>query len=106
MMGCVYFNDPTSSTNNEIPVTTDTLVKASGQVGALIGQIFFGILADLKGRKRMYGIELIIILVCTCASALSATTVSGLSVFAILGIWRVFLGIGIGGVCFRLFLNL
>ena len=47
--------------------------------------------------KRMYGIELMIIIVMTFASAFSASTVSGLSVFFILGMWRVFLGFGIGG---------
>ncbi len=45
----------------------------------------------------MYGIELMIIIVMTFASAFSANTVSGLSVFFVLGMWRVFLGFGIGG---------
>jgi MFS transporter, PHS family, inorganic phosphate transporter len=72
-------------------------VKATGQIGTLIGQIFFGIMADKYGRKKMYGIELMIIIVMTFASAFSASTASGLSVFFILGMWRVFLGFGIGG---------
>lgn len=97
MMGCVYFKDEPGNHKNTVPVYIDTLVKASGQVGTLIGQVFFGMLADQYGRKRMYGIELMIIVVCTCASALSASTVSGLSVFAVLGMWRIFLGVGIGG---------
>ena len=45
----------------------------------------------------MYGVELMIIIIATCASAFSATTVSGFSVFTVLGIWRIFLGLGIGG---------
>ena len=97
MMGCVYYKDAPGSQKNAVPVYIDTLVKASGQVGTLIGQIVFGILADLYGRKRMYGIELMIIVVCTCASALSANLVSGFSVFTVLAIWRVLLGFGIGG---------
>lgn len=105
MMGCVYYKDELGPAKNSVPVTIDTLVKASAQLGALIGQLFFGYLADRLGRKRMYGVELMIIVVCTCASALSATTVSGLSVFAILAIWRIFLGIGIGGVSFICFSN-
>jgi MFS transporter, PHS family, inorganic phosphate transporter len=54
-------------------------------------------MADQLGRKRMYGVELMIIVVATCASALSGNLVSGFSVFTVLGIWRVFLGLGIGG---------
>jgi MFS transporter, PHS family, inorganic phosphate transporter len=54
-------------------------------------------MADQLGRKRMYGIELMIIVVATCASALSGNLVSGFSVFTVLAIWRIFLGLGIGG---------
>ncbi len=92
-MGCVYFRD----NKNTVPVYIDTLVKASGQVGTLIGQLFFGYLADRYGRKKMYGIELMIILIGTIGSALSSNLQSGFSVFAVLGLWRIFMGIGIGG---------
>ena len=97
MMGCVYFKDAPGKQKNVVPVYIDTLVKASGQIGTLIGQILFGILADRLGRKRMYGVELMIIITATCASALSGNLVSGFSVFTVLGIWRVILGLGIGG---------
>ena len=97
MMGCVYYKNATGDAKNTVPVYIDTIVKATGQIGTLIGQIVFGILADKYGRKGMYGIELMIIIVMTFASCFSANTVSGLSVFFILGMWRVFLGFGIGG---------
>ena len=67
---------------------TDTLVKASAQVGTLLGQLFFGYIADRNGRKKMYGIELMIIIIFTINSAFSSDLKTGLSVFAILGIWR------------------
>ena len=66
-------------------------------LGILIGQIVFGIMGDKFGTKKIYGIELIIIVVTTIASSLSAPTVSGLSIFAVLSIWRLILGFGIGG---------
>lgn len=96
-MGCVYFKDAPGDAKNTVPVLTDTLVKTSGQLGALIGQLLFGYLADVRGRQKMYGIELMVIIVATCASAISASLKTGCSVFVILGIWRFILGIGIGG---------
>jgi len=97
MMGCVYFKDAPGKARNHVPVYIDTLLKASGQVGTLIGQVFFGIMADKYGRKKIYGSELAIILIATCCSALSAGLMTGVSIFTILGIWRVILGFGIGG---------
>ena len=93
MMGCIYYK----SENNAIPVYIDTLVKASGQVGTLIGQLVFGYLADKYGRKKMYGIELFIIMLGTLGSAFSYNIGAGFSVFAVLGIWRLVMGIGVGG---------
>ncbi|RIA95856.1 phosphate transporter, partial [Glomus cerebriforme] len=65
-------------------------------IGTLTGQLLFGYLADRLGRKRMYGIELMIIIVATVASAVTgegrAVTVAGTIMF-----WRVIMGIGIGG---------
>ena len=53
-------------------------------------------LADVVGRKKMYGLELIIIIFATLAQALScsspAITITGVIIF-----WRVLMGIGIGG---------
>lgn len=85
------------SSNSSIPVTIDTLVKASGVVGTFIGQVTFGVLGDILGRTRMYGIVLVIMVTSTVGSALSASTVSGVNVFVVLGIWRLFVGVGIGG---------
>jgi PHS family inorganic phosphate transporter-like MFS transporter len=74
----------------------DTYIKAATSAGAVIGQIGFGWLADLLGRRRMYGIELVTIIAATLAQSLSspsaAITMAGLIIF-----WRVIMGIGIGG---------
>ncbi|KAL2913993.1 hypothetical protein HK105_206439 [Polyrhizophydium stewartii] len=75
----------------------DALVKASTSWGNFIGQLAFGYLGDRLGRKQMYGVELIIMIVCTIGSALSASAVRGIGILTVLGIWRFFLGIGIGG---------
>ncbi|GJE93815.1 phosphate permease [Phanerochaete sordida] len=73
-------------------------VKIAAPLGTLIGQLFFGRLADKTGRKRMYGIELIIIIIGTFGQALSAEgTVGTINIYACLIIWRFVMGLGIGG---------
>lgn len=61
----------------------------------MIGQLGFGFLADIVGRKRMYGLELIIIIFATLAQALSSPSVS-VSFVGLMIFWRVLMGIGIG----------
>ncbi|KAI9366867.1 major facilitator superfamily domain-containing protein [Zopfochytrium polystomum] len=78
-------------------VHIDALLKASTNWGNFIGQLGFGYLGDKLGRKKMYGVELIIMMVCTIGSAVSAPAARGFSILVILTIWRFFLGIGIGG---------
>lgn len=63
----------------------------------MIGQLSFGYIGDRWGRKKIYGVELIIITVATIFCATSASAEAGLSAIAFLGFWRLILGIGIGG---------
>ncbi|KAG0043682.1 Inorganic phosphate transporter pho84 [Gryganskiella cystojenkinii] len=89
MLGMIYYG-------GTLPADLDLGIKASASVGTFIGQIGFGYLADRLGRKRMYGIELMIIIVATLGQALSGVG-THLSLPAALIIWRVIVGIGIGG---------
>lgn len=95
MIGAVYWQD--AKTNpGKMPSHSDTAIKVATSGGTVIGQLFFGWLADRIGRKKMYGIELMIIIVATLAQALSASS-PGLSIVGVLIFWRVIMGIGIGG---------
>ncbi|KAL1600233.1 acid phosphatase pho5 [Nothophoma quercina] len=92
MLGIVYKHD-----NKGVLLTPqDTAIKLSTSAGTVIGQVGFGALADIVGRKKMYGLELILIIVATLAQSLvgpgPGTSVVGLIIF-----WRVLMGIGIGG---------
>ncbi|KAF1921757.1 major facilitator superfamily domain-containing protein [Ampelomyces quisqualis] len=89
MLGIVYHKGALSTPQ-------DTAIKLSTSAGTVIGQVGFGALADIVGRKKMYGLELILIIVATLAQSLvgpgPGTSLVGLIIF-----WRVLMGIGIGG---------
>ncbi|KAJ3243716.1 phosphate transporter [Chytriomyces hyalinus] len=88
----VNFND-----NYPMGAHMDAWLKASTNWGNFFGQIGFGILGDQLGRKKMYGVELIVMIVCTIGSAMAGPMVHGFNILVILSIWRFFLGVGIGG---------
>ncbi|KAK1140980.1 acid phosphatase pho5 [Aspergillus melleus] len=95
MLGVVYWQDAISRPG-KIPYSSDTAIKVSTSGGTVLGQLFFGWLADMIGRKRMYGFELIIIMLATLAQSLASGS-PALSITGILVFWRVLMGIGIGG---------
>lgn len=79
-----------------LPTPVSQALKASTSAGIIIGQLVFGWLADVFGRRRIYGVELAIILVSTFASTLVAPSQS-VSFTGLMTFWRVVMGIGIGG---------
>ncbi|RUS20112.1 hypothetical protein BC937DRAFT_86333 [Endogone sp. FLAS-F59071] len=91
MLGFVYF--PQTS---KLPSNVDTAVKVAASVGTMVGQFAFGYLADHVGRKKMYGLELIVIIVATIGQAVSGQG-PAVSVWSAIVFWRLILGIGIGG---------
>jgi PHS family inorganic phosphate transporter-like MFS transporter len=96
ILGCIYYS-PVLGGDNYVPLYLDCIIKIAALVGILIGQLFFGSMADRFGRTRINMYVLLIMFVCAIASSVSAGTLSGLTLFTVLGIWRLFLGIGIGG---------
>jgi PHS family inorganic phosphate transporter-like MFS transporter len=74
----------------------DLGVKVATPVGTLCGQLLFGWLADVVGRKKMYGVELMIIIVATFAQALSGQA-AAVRIIGVLVVWRFIMGVGIGG---------
>lgn len=54
MIGTIY------SKGGKVTANQDLGLKVASPVGTLVGQLLFGWLADLVGRKKMYGIELML----------------------------------------------
>ncbi|KKK25333.1 hypothetical protein AOCH_006910 [Aspergillus ochraceoroseus] len=96
MLGVVFWENSGSSRPGKVPYSADTAIKVSTSAGTVLGQLLFGWLADRVGRKRMYGIELMIIIVATLGQALAAES-RAVSITGQLAFWRVVMGVGIGG---------
>lgn len=79
-----------------IPDSTTTLIKVSTSVGTVIGQLGFGFMADIVGRKKIYGLELIVIIVATILQC-SLGQSPAVNFAAIFSTLRILMGIGIGG---------
>jgi PHS family inorganic phosphate transporter-like MFS transporter len=90
MIGYVYWPD------NKTPSNVDIAIKISLSAGTVVGQLLFGYLADRVGRKRMYGIELMIIIVGTVGQTLAGNS-QAISFWATIVLWRIIVGIGVGG---------
>jgi PHS family inorganic phosphate transporter-like MFS transporter len=72
------------------------ILGASALLGAAVGQLFFGVLGDRLGRKRVYAITLAVMAIAAVGSALSVP-VGALSLVDVLILWRFVLGVGVGG---------
>ena len=92
MLGIVYYPQH----KGKLPSSSDNAIKLSTSAGTVVGQLLFGYLADRVGRKRMYGLELIIIIFATIGQALSSGSPS-VNVVGLVIFWRVLMGVGIGG---------
>jgi MFS family permease len=86
MMGIAFWQ--TAKGKGAIPTNSDTAIKVATSGGTVLGQLGFGYLADVVGRKKMYGLELIIIIFATLAQALSSPS-HAISIVGLIIFWRV-----------------
>ncbi|XP_076960969.1 inorganic phosphate transporter 1-4-like [Bidens hawaiensis] len=96
MLGRIYYHQPGSSKPGSLPPNVSSAVNGVALVGTLSGQLFFGWLGDKLGRKKVYGITLMLMCICSIASGLSFGS-SPKSVMTTLCFFRFWLGFGIGG---------
>ncbi|KIK70069.1 hypothetical protein GYMLUDRAFT_539803 [Collybiopsis luxurians FD-317 M1] len=81
-----------------LPTGLHGFVNASANIGSVIGQFTFGYLADALGRSAIYGKELMLIIFATIMCLTTPTgSLSPNSSLVYLGVFRIVLGIGVGG---------
>ncbi|KLJ07552.1 hypothetical protein EMPG_16967 [Blastomyces silverae] len=81
-----------------MPARIETAMRAATLVGTIIGQYAFGVLADLYGRRKMYGLELLVVIVATVGVTMASEGASkSMDLAGWLISWRFLMGIGIGG---------
>ncbi|KAI6018363.1 major facilitator superfamily domain-containing protein [Pisolithus marmoratus] len=83
---------------NSLPNNLQGVLKASANIGSVVGQFLFGYMADALGRKAIYGKELMLIIFATimCISC-PTNDLSSDGALIWLTVFRVILGIGVGG---------
>lgn len=66
-------------------------------VGSVVGQVVFGWLADKIGRRKLYGLELVLVIFATLGMAQASTGLyNNMNILSWIMFYRFFLGMGIG----------
>ncbi|KAL5539776.1 hypothetical protein UlMin_043296 [Ulmus minor] len=96
LLGRLYYFDPATGKPGKLPPNINNFITGVALVGTLSGQLVFGWLGDKLGRKKVYGITLVMMVVCAICSGLSFGH-GAKSVIGTLCFFRFWLGFGIGG---------
>ncbi|GKV19048.1 hypothetical protein SLEP1_g29347 [Rubroshorea leprosula] len=96
LLGRIYYHKESAATPGKLPDNVASAVTGVALCGTLTGQLFFGWLGDKMGRKRVYGLTLMLMVFCSIASGLSFGK-DPKAVISTLCFFRFWLGFGIGG---------
>lgn len=96
LLGRLYYTAQDSTKPGSLPINVQAAVTGVALCGTLAGQLFFGWLGDKLGRKKVYGVTLVLMVVASLASGLSFGS-NPKAVMATLCFFRFWLGFGIGG---------
>ncbi|KAK6914088.1 Major facilitator, sugar transporter-like [Dillenia turbinata] len=96
LLGRIYYHEAGDAKPGTLPPNVSAAVNGVAFCGTLAGQLFFGWLGDKMGRKKVYGMTLMLMVICSIASGLSFGKETK-GVIATLCFFRFWLGFGIGG---------
>ncbi|KAF7804644.1 inorganic phosphate transporter 1-4-like [Senna tora] len=96
LLGRLYYHVEGAGKPGTLPPNVSAAVNGVAFCGTITGQLFFGWLGDKMGRKKVYGMTLLMMVICSIASGLSFGHTPK-SVMATLCFFRFWLGFGIGG---------
>ena len=86
---------------NDVNSNHETEINAITLTGSLLGQLIFGFLADRYGRRKLYGLELIVVIFGTLGFVESSAGYNGsMNIIGWIMFWRFFVGLGIGWFSF------
>jgi PHS family inorganic phosphate transporter-like MFS transporter len=90
MLDYIYWPDATGS-SQELKVDIPSLF------GSLVWMLIFGVLSDIYGRRKLYGLELIVVIFGTLGIVAASTGYNErLDIMGWFITWRFFMGMGIG----------
>ncbi|KAJ6412194.1 hypothetical protein OIU84_005283 [Salix udensis] len=96
LLGRIYYHVDGAGKPGSLPPNVAAAVNGVAFCGTLSGQLFFGWLGDKMGRKRVYGMTLMLMVICSIGSGLSFSS-DAKAVISTLCFFRFWLGFGIGG---------
>ncbi|KAK4382546.1 Inorganic phosphate transporter 1-4 [Sesamum angolense] len=96
LLGRIYYHHEGAGKPGTLPPNVSAAVNGVAFCGTLAGQLFFGWLGDKLGRKKVYGMTLMLMVIASVASGLSFGD-RPKAVMATLCFFRFWLGFGIGG---------
>ncbi|KAK4421749.1 Inorganic phosphate transporter 1-4 [Sesamum alatum] len=96
LLGRIYYHHDGAEKPGTLPPNVSAAVNGVAFCGTLAGQLFFGWLGDKLGRKKVYGMTLMLMVIASVASGLSFGD-RPKAVMATLCFFRFWLGFGIGG---------
>ena len=98
MLGYVFYPNNTDGDGvPQVPKGVYTGMLCATLAATMIGQIVFGFGADVLGRRKMYGLELVIVIVGTILMVTSSNGErNSMNVAGWLITWRAVMGFGIG----------